>query len=286
VRRSSALHPSFSSRQEIVTRFFNEARAATAISDPGIVQVPDFGQHTDGSAYIVMELLEGETLDRRLRRQGPFAIGEALRLMRQVASSLGAAHAHVHRDLKPENLFVVRESEVAGGERTKIHDLGTAKLASDDGVKTQTSERRRSCRPRNAGAQVRSKRKEPPAPPPAEPPGAPWSLPGTYEQLADEMPAPPADTLMAPATVMTELNTAGLDGNGMLSDDGLTLYFQRHGIFVATRKSHTAAVGALVRLDELGAGIDATDPWISADQRTLIFCSNRAGNDDIHIATR
>src|SRR5689334_17779071 len=62
------LHPSFSHRQEIVTRFFNEAKAATAISDPGIVQIFDFGHTADGQAYIVMELLEGEPLDRRLHR--------------------------------------------------------------------------------------------------------------------------------------------------------------------------------------------------------------------------
>src|SRR5262245_41204137 len=100
------LHPELSARPEIVTRFFNEARAATAISDPGIVQIFDFGQHTDGSAYIVMELLEGEPLDRRLARHGPLAVGDALRIMRQVASTLGAAHARgiVHRDLKPENI--------------------------------------------------------------------------------------------------------------------------------------------------------------------------------------
>src|SRR5580704_17588089 len=97
------LHHEFSSRPEIVTRFFNEARAATAIEDPGIVQIFDFGHHTDGSAYIVMELVDGEPLDHRLVRQGALAVPDALRLMRQVASTLGAAHRRgiVHRDLKP-----------------------------------------------------------------------------------------------------------------------------------------------------------------------------------------
>lgn len=61
-------HHEFSTRPEIVTRFFNEARAATAIADPSIVQIFDFGHHTDGSAYIVMELLDGEPLDKRLTR--------------------------------------------------------------------------------------------------------------------------------------------------------------------------------------------------------------------------
>ncbi len=63
------LQPSLSARPDIVARFFNEARAATTIGDPGIVQVFDFGHHTDGSAYLVMELLDGEALDRRLTRQ-------------------------------------------------------------------------------------------------------------------------------------------------------------------------------------------------------------------------
>src|SRR5262245_19914569 len=70
------LHPQFSMQPEIVTRFFNEARAATAISDPGIVQIFDFGQHVDGSAYIVMELLDGESLDRRVGRVGAMAVAD------------------------------------------------------------------------------------------------------------------------------------------------------------------------------------------------------------------
>ncbi len=136
------LHPSFSMQPAIVTRFFNEARAATAISDPGIVQIFDFGNHTDGSAYIVMELLDGEPLDKCLHRQGVMPFGEALRITRQVASSLGAAHARgiLHRDLKPENIFLVRDPEVPGGVRAKILDFGIAKLTGDTaGAKTATS---------------------------------------------------------------------------------------------------------------------------------------------------
>ena len=136
------LHAQLSNRAEIVTRFFNEARAATAISDPGIVQIFDFGQCADGSAYIVMELLEGEPLDRRLLRMGSLPIADALRIMRQVATSLGAAHARgiVHRDLKPENMFLVRDVEVGGGERAKILDFGIAKLSgAHTNVKTQTA---------------------------------------------------------------------------------------------------------------------------------------------------
>jgi serine/threonine-protein kinase len=134
------LHPMYSARPDIVTRFFNEARAAAAISDPGIVQIFDFGQH-EGTAFIAMELLEGEPLDRRLGRLGRLPLGDALRIMRQVATTLGVAHARgiVHRDLKPENVYLVRDSEVAGGERAKLLDFGIAKLTGDPSVQTQTS---------------------------------------------------------------------------------------------------------------------------------------------------
>jgi serine/threonine-protein kinase len=144
LRRRAAikiLHPSYSTQQGIVTRFFNEARAATAISDPGIIQIFDFGFHTDGSAYIVMELLDGEPLDRRVQRLGALPLGDALRICRQVASAVGAAHAQgiTHRDLKPENIFMVRDPEVAGGERAKVLDFGIAKLAGELGAQQKTS---------------------------------------------------------------------------------------------------------------------------------------------------
>ena len=135
------LHGELSRQPEIVTRFFNEARAATAISDPGIVQIFDFGFHVDGSAYIVMELLDGEPLDARLDRCGVLMVSEALRIIRQVATSLGAAHSRgiIHRDLKPENIFLVRDPEVVGGERAKILDFGIAKLTNDQTSRTNTS---------------------------------------------------------------------------------------------------------------------------------------------------
>jgi eukaryotic-like serine/threonine-protein kinase len=135
------LHPMFTSQPDVVKRFFNEARAATAISDPGIVQIFDFGHDADGAAYIAMELLEGEPLNRRLKRLGRLPAVDALRILRQVAASLGVAHQGgiVHRDLKPENIFLVRDPEVPGGERAKLLDFGIAKLTHDTGEHTQTS---------------------------------------------------------------------------------------------------------------------------------------------------
>jgi serine/threonine protein kinase len=135
------LLPALSSDPGIVQRFFNEARAASAIDHPGIVEVYDFGTHTDGSAYIVMALLKGESLEARLRR-GPMPPLEGASLIVQVLSALAAAHARgiVHRDLKPDNIFLVPNELIAGGTQIKLLDFGIAKLADDKapGVKTQT----------------------------------------------------------------------------------------------------------------------------------------------------
>ncbi|MGE0550748.1 MAG: protein kinase [Kofleriaceae bacterium] len=124
------LHSIGSVVPELVERFFNEARATSAISDPGVIQVFDFGYHVDGTAYIVMELLEGESLEDRIERLGKLPLGDALRIARQAAGSLATAHACgvVHRDLKPDNLFLVRDHEALGGERTKILDFGICSL--------------------------------------------------------------------------------------------------------------------------------------------------------------
>src|SRR5262245_61839472 len=129
------LLPTVAINREIVERFFNEARAASAISDPGVIQIFDFGYHVDGTAYIVMELLEGEALSARIDRLGKLPLPDALRLARQIAGSLATAHVCniVHRDLKPDNIFIVRDVEAQGGERTKILDFGICKVGPMDG---------------------------------------------------------------------------------------------------------------------------------------------------------
>jgi hypothetical protein len=124
------LKPELSHHEEMVRRFFNEARAAASIEDPGIVNVFDVGKLDDGRAFIVMERLRGESLAERLRKRR-LGVEEAALLLRLLARSLGAAHALgiVHRDLKPDNIFLVPDRDVPGGERTKILDFGIAKLA-------------------------------------------------------------------------------------------------------------------------------------------------------------
>jgi len=128
------LLPAFSQKEELVARFFNEAKAATAIKHPAIVEIYDFGYHVDHSAYIVMERLEGESLESRIRRHQRLPAEQAINVTRQVASALSAAHdaGIVHRDLKPDNIFIVPDPDMPGGERAKILDFGIAKLAADE----------------------------------------------------------------------------------------------------------------------------------------------------------
>ena len=124
------LHPELSSNDEIVQRFFNEAKAATAIRHPGIVEVYDFGYTADGRAYFAMELLEGQQLGRRLEEVGGrLSELEAARIAKSLATVLKAAHAKgiVHRDLKPDNIFLIPDDD--DGDRVKILDFGVAKLA-------------------------------------------------------------------------------------------------------------------------------------------------------------
>jgi len=136
------LLPALSADDDAVARFFTEARAAAAVHHPSIVEVHDFGHTPDGSAYIVMELLQGESLAARRRRFGRLDAGRALALTRQLAGGLAAAHdaGIIHRDLKPDNVFIVPDPEVPGGERIKILDFGVAKLVRgvSDASRTQT----------------------------------------------------------------------------------------------------------------------------------------------------
>jgi hypothetical protein len=118
-----------SASPERLRRFEREARAVAALEHPGILAVHDVGTH-EGRAYVVFELLEGETLRERLSR-GAIPVRKALELGGRIAEALAAAHARgvVHRDLKPENVFLVREGHV------KLLDFGLAQLtqAIDDG---------------------------------------------------------------------------------------------------------------------------------------------------------
>lgn len=123
---------------DVLARFNHEATITSQLNHPNIVQVNDFDVTPDGTPYLVLEYLEGETLAQRLRA-GPIALDHALSIMREVGSALAAAHriGVVHRDLKPQNIFLVR-SEMDGRmiEVAKVLDFGISKMRSSQTVKT------------------------------------------------------------------------------------------------------------------------------------------------------
>jgi serine/threonine-protein kinase len=128
------LHPEMVRRTELVERFLQEARVAAQIRSSHVVQVLDVDRTPDGEAFIVMELLEGESLAGLLDRQRKLPVPMACEYARQILDALEAAHALgiVHRDLKPENVFVT----FSGGTATlKLIDFGIAKAIRTDPAK-------------------------------------------------------------------------------------------------------------------------------------------------------
>ena len=124
------LHSALAQDTELVRRFLNEARAASAIRHPNIIEVFDAGSTPEGAPYILMEFLEGASLQKRLADVGRLALPQALEIASQAGSALAAAHAAgiVHRDLKPENLFLIPDAGTPTGERVKVLDFGIAKI--------------------------------------------------------------------------------------------------------------------------------------------------------------
>jgi len=124
-----------------IRRFEREATAASALGHPGIVQVHDFDQAPGGRFYLVMDLLEGETLDKRIDRDGALAWKDAQRIALELCDALAAAHDQslIHRDIKPGNIFLARASGVSGSsgapskERTVLVDFGLVKPIEESG---------------------------------------------------------------------------------------------------------------------------------------------------------
>ena len=141
------LHAEYSGNKDAVARFFNEAKTLSRLEHPSIVQVSDFGNSENGTAYLVMEYLRGQSLGKRLRelntRNERLPVVTALQIVFQLADVLAVAHAQgiVHRDIKPDNLMLIADAVAPGGERVKLLDFGIAKLTHDGdkgGVKTAT----------------------------------------------------------------------------------------------------------------------------------------------------
>ncbi len=119
-------------------RFLREAKAASRFDHPNSVAVFDFGREADGTAFIVMEYVRGETLGGLIRRLGTVPAADCVAIMAQVLSALSAAHERgiVHRDLKPENIMLLpRVSDDGGGYTVKVADFGLAKIVDDESLK-------------------------------------------------------------------------------------------------------------------------------------------------------
>ena len=122
------LRAQYAQAAEHAERFLREGQALAGLHHKGIVGVENFGTLPDGRQYMVMEVLEGESLEALLAREGPLAPKRALPLMDEVLDALGAAHGAgvVHRDLKPSNVFLVQPR--GGSSYVKLVDFGLAKV--------------------------------------------------------------------------------------------------------------------------------------------------------------
>ena len=151
------LHPQFARYPEAVNRFLREARAASSINHPNIVDVTDFGLLPDGVVYFVMEYLEGKSLEDVIEREGAVELHRALNVANQISHALEAAHhaGVIHRDLKPDNIFLLQKpgrrdlvrmapdnTWVTEREQTfdfvKVLDFGIAKTLVPDELVAET----------------------------------------------------------------------------------------------------------------------------------------------------
>jgi non-specific serine/threonine protein kinase len=119
------LPPRIAGDHESVERFRREARTASALNHPNICTIYSFGEH-DGHLMLAMELLEGDTLDRKIDDDGPLELNRLIDVGMQVSDALEAAHAEgvLHRDIKPANIFLCKRGQV------KVLDFGLPNLAS------------------------------------------------------------------------------------------------------------------------------------------------------------
>jgi serine/threonine protein kinase len=130
------LHANLGADQGTLQRFMREAKAASRFDHPNSVAVFDFGIEPDGTAYIAMEYLRGESLDALIQREGVLTAPRSVAIMSQVLAALSEAHdaGIVHRDLKPENIMLVsRGGEDFAGQTVKVADFGIAKMLGEDG---------------------------------------------------------------------------------------------------------------------------------------------------------
>ena len=126
-RALKVVHAKYADRPRFMKRLLREAKVAGTLQSPYVVETYDAGRLEDGSAYVLMELLEGRSLYQLMQDEGRLAPRRLAEIMSQVAEGMSVAHAAniVHRDLKPENIFVIQEED---RERVKILDFGVSKF--------------------------------------------------------------------------------------------------------------------------------------------------------------
>ena len=151
------LLPHLAAQQEVRSRFLNEATAISLINHPGIIRVFDVGQLPDGGAFLVMELLHGQSLKQRFK-DAPRLLGKvAFTLVRDLADALSDAHRRgvIHRDLKPDNVMLVDEPG-RPIPRVRILDFGIAKIARDAelGASAWSAAMRSSAATRSSGLEM------------------------------------------------------------------------------------------------------------------------------------
>ncbi len=132
------LHPQLAMAPTFFERFKREAEMASRLHHPNIITIYDFGKTAEGLCYYVMEMLEGESLRERIKRDGPFTLRQAAAIIEQ--SAAGVAHAHhsnvIHRDLKPHNIML---TSVDGNEYVKVLDFGLVKALEQEEEEQLTS---------------------------------------------------------------------------------------------------------------------------------------------------
>lgn len=126
------------SSPEARARFDQEARVLARLRHPGIVSITDSSHLDDGTPYLALEWIDGETLDRYLERVGALPLDDALRLLGPVASAIAHAHSQhvIHRDLKPSNVMIGRSGE---RDEAKVLDFGLARWGNPNGVRTTST---------------------------------------------------------------------------------------------------------------------------------------------------
>jgi eukaryotic-like serine/threonine-protein kinase len=128
------VHPELTTNKDAIRRFETEAKAAAKLKSRHVAQVHDHGVTAAGQPYIVMEFLDGQSLEAAIEERGPLPPGEVIDIICEAATALEVAHAAgvVHRDLKPDNIMLAHDGESKRGYTVKLVDFGIAKMVADE----------------------------------------------------------------------------------------------------------------------------------------------------------